>query len=372
MRPRPQQSTGSTPVIEQVATAVYRIPTQTSESDGTLEWDATTLVTVEIAAGDCRGLGYTYADRSAAVLIEDKLADVLRGADPFAIPRCWESMVQETRNLGRPGIVSMAIAACDVALHDLKAKLLDLPLADMLGCRRDRVPVYGSGGFTSYTDEQLCRQLSGWAEEGLRAVKMKVGREPERDAARVDMARGAIGENVLLMVDANGAYDRKQALCFAARFREADVTWFEEPVSSNDLDGLRALRDQAPPGLEITAGEYGYDSRYFLAMAKAGAVDVLQADATRCAGFTGFRVADAIAQACELPLSSHTAPALHLHCCCNAPRLRHMEWFYDHVLIEQLLFDGAPVPRDGCVVPDRTRPGIGLELKHADAQVYRL
>ena len=115
-------------------------------------------------------------------------------------------------------------------------------------------------------------------------------------------------------------------------------------MSSDDLDGLRLLRDRAPAGMEIAAGEYGYDPFYFRRMLEAGAVDVLQADATRCGGITGFLKAAAIADASHMPLSAHTAPALHLHVCCAAPRLRHLEWFHDHVRIEQVLFDGAPTP----------------------------
>lgn len=358
--------------IETVVPAAYRIPTDQPESDGTLEWSCTTLVTVEIAAAGATGFGYTYADRAAAVLIEDVLAPVLCGEDGLRTAYCWHRMVEATRNLGRPGVVSMAISACDVALYDLKGKLLDVSVASLLGCRREQVPIYGSGGFTSYSCGQLEKQLGDWAAAGVAAVKMKVGQEPQNDLARVQAARRAIGEDVALFVDANGAYARKEALDFAFRFRELGVSWFEEPVSSNDLAGLRLLRDRSPPGIEITAGEYGYSAAYFRAMLEAGAVDVLQADATRCAGFTGFLVADAIAHAFELPLSSHTAPALHLACCCAGHQVRHMEWFYDHVRIERLLLDGAPRPVDGSLAPDMTRPGLGLSFRHADAQRYQV
>lgn len=370
--PTAMERTGLTATIDGVRVSAYRIPTDSPESDGTLAWDSTTMVLVEVTAGDITGIGYTYADRSAAVLIEDLLGPLLEGANAFATGENWQMMMRAVRNLGRPGIVSMAIAACDVALHDLKAKLLDVPVAMMLGLHRRAVPVYGSGGFTSYSERQLEKQLSDWAADGLRCVKMKVGRDPCNDIGRVGSAQKAIGQHVELFVDANGAYSRKQALDFACRFHELGVTWFEEPVSSNDLAGLRLIRDQAPAGVEITAGEYGYDTIYFRNMAESGAVDVLQADATRCAGFTGFLLADAVALANELPLSSHTAPALHLHCCCAAHRIRHMEWFHDHVRIESKLFDGAPVPSDGVIAPDMSRPGLGLVFKRADAERYRV
>ena len=356
--------------IEQVSARAYRIPTDQPESDGTLEWTSTTLVVAHVSGGGRRGFGYTYADAAAARLIEEKLATQLRGRDGFATTECWEAMVRAVRNIGAPGLCSMAISAVDGALWDLKGKLLNAPLVSLLGQARQRVPVYGSGGFTSYSVAQLQKQLGDWVAAGLRYVKMKIGRQPEDDVPRVRQVRAAIGEEPEIFVDANGAYTRKLALRQARALADLGVTWYEEPVSSEDLAGLELLRDRAPPGMELSAGEYGYDSVYFRRMCAAGAVDVLQADATRCKGITGFLRAAAIADAFLLPLSSHCAPSLHLHPCCAAPRLRHMEYFHDHVRIEHMLFDGALSPVAGQMEPDLGRPGLGLELKEADARQY--
>lgn len=214
--------------------------------------------------------------------------------------------------------------------------------------------------------------MEAWVLEGIGAVKMKVGAYPEADLGRVRTARQAIGNDVKLFVDANGAYDRKDALDKAAGFHELDVRWFEEPVSSDDLQGLRMLRDQAPAGMEIAAGEYGYDLVYFRRMLEAGAVDVLQADATRCAGATGFLQADALCEAFGLPLSAHTAPSLHAHLCCAARRARNVEYFHDHVRIEQLFFEGAARVRRGALWPDLSRSGFGLKVKRRDVERYRV
>jgi L-alanine-DL-glutamate epimerase-like enolase superfamily enzyme len=240
----------------------------------------------------------------------------------------------------------------------------------LLGAARDCIALYGSGGFTSYSLERLQQQLRGWAQAGFGAVKMKIGRDERADRERVRAARDAIGPSVRLFVDANGAYDRKQALAQAERFAEHDVTWFEEPVSSDDLAGLRLIRERAPAGMEIAAGEYGYDVQYFRTLSDA--VDVLQADATRCGGITGFLRAAAVADAHCLPLSAHTAPSVHAHLCCAAARARNLEYFHDHARIERLLFDGVLEPQDGQLRPDRDRPGLGLTLKRADAQPYLL
>ena len=362
----------STPVIERVTASAFRIPTDAPEADGTLSWEQTTLVVVEVSAAGCCGLGYTYSGAPAAHLINDLLAGLLIGIDAFAIPLAWDKMFAAVRNLGSRGLCANAISAADVALWDLKARCLGRPLIDVLGASRDAVPIYGSGGFTSYSPERLTDQLVGWVEDdGCRWVKMKIGTDPEKDVARVKAARAAIG-SAGLFVDANGAYARKQALGFAERFDEFGVSWFEEPVSSDDLDGLRLIRDRAPAGMEIAAGEYGYEPRYFHRMLAAGAVDVIQADATRCCGITGFLRAAATADAANIPLSAHTAPALHLHPCCAAPRLRHIEWFHDHVRIEQMLFDGAPKPNQGTIRPDLSRPGHGLEFKRDDAERFAI
>lgn len=358
--------------IERIDVSAYTIPTDAPESDGTFEWDSTTLVLAEARAAGETGIGYSYTGTAAARLIQDVLARAVTGLDAMAVPAAWEAMRHAVRNLGRPGIASTAIAAVDAALWDLKARLLGLPLLTLLGGVRDAIPVYGSGGFTSYSLDRLREQLGGWSADGISRVKMKVGREPSADLERVRAAREAIGRDDELFVDANGALSRKQALAFAEAVAELGVSWFEEPVSSDDLEGLRLLRDRGPAGMDITAGEYGYDLFYFRRMLDAGAVDVLQADATRCAGITEFLRVGALCAARPVPLSAHTAPSLHAHPCCALAAAVHVEYFHDHARIERMLFDGALEPRGGSLVPDCSRPGLGLDFKRADAERFRV
>ena len=357
--------------LESVRASAFEIPTGRPEADGTISWSSTTLILVEASAGGTTGIGYTYAHACIVRLIADKLATVVKGCDALSPDSAWAAMQQAIRNLGREGLAATAISAIDTALYDLKARLLDVPLCALLGSLRTEVPIYGSGGFTSYVDDELRRQLSGWVtEEGCRYVKMKVGSEPERDPHRVEVARRAIGDRPQLFVDANGAYAIKQALRLADVFAGCGVSWFEEPVSSDDLAGLRFVREHAPVGMEVAAGEYAYTADYVRTMLQAGAVDVQQADLTRCGGVTGFLQAAALCDAFHTDLSGHCAPSLHLHVACAAPRLRHLEWFHDHVRIEHMLFDGAPEPRHGTIRPDLSRPGHGLAFKHADAARY--
>jgi L-alanine-DL-glutamate epimerase-like enolase superfamily enzyme len=360
--------------ITDVRASAYRIPTEQPESDGTLEWDAVTVVIAEIDGGGHTGIGYTYGDGSIASLIAGSLADSVRGRDAFAVPAAWWAMVGAVRNLGWPGVAAMGISAVDVALWDLKAKLLGVCVADLLGRAHAAVPVYGSGGLTSYTESQLCVQLSDWVAQGIPRVKMKVGRDPAADVPRARAVREAIGTDAQLYVDANGAYARRQALALARAFSdEAGVSWFEEPVSSNDLDGLRQIRDATPPGMDVTAGEYGFTPEYFRTMLGAGAVDVLQADVTRCCGITGLQAAGELCTAFEVPFSAHCAPQIHAHAAAGIGRLRHCEYFHTHARVEEILFDGVLRPQaDGCLHPDAGRPGLGIELKRTDLTEYAL
>lgn len=357
--------------LEGLTVNAYRIPTDTpAESDGTFTWHATTMVLVEASGGGMRGMGYTYADTSTARLIRDSLASVAVGMNVLAIGEIWMALVGAVRNLGRTGIASMAISAIDAALWDLKARLFGAPLVSLLGGVRDAVPVYGSGGFTSYSVRQLCDQLAGWVDGGIPRVKMKIGRDARADVDRVAAARNAIGPAAELFVDANGAYERKQALAQAERFADSHVTWFEEPVYHRDVRGLRFVRDRAPEGMEISVGEYGYAPSTFDTLIRSGAADVVQADASRCEGITGLLVVDGLCEATATPLSTHCAPSLHAHVACAAKRVRHVEYFHDHARIEHLLFDGVLSPHDGALRPDLGRPGMGLELKRADASRY--
>jgi L-alanine-DL-glutamate epimerase-like enolase superfamily enzyme len=366
---RPASETA--PVVEQLAARAFTVPTDAPEADGTLSWDATTIVVAEAGAAGHTGMGYGYTAGAGAALISELLAGAVVGADALSPPAAWTRMRRAVRNVGYPGVASSAISAVDVALWDLKARLLGVPLAGLLGRVRERVPVYGSGGFTSYTPEQMRRQLSGWVEQGITAVKMKVGSEPDRDPERVRHARGVIGDGVRLFVDANGAYSRKQALALAETFaEEAGVCWFEEPVSSDDLEGLRLLRDRGPAGMDIAAGEYGYDLFYFRRMLEAGAVDVLQADVTRCGGITQLLRVGALCAARGVRLSAHTSPAIHAHVCAAIEPLAHVEYFHDHARIEELLFDGSPSLHDGFLCPDLAVPGMGLAVREDEAERY--
>jgi len=364
------------PSVERLETSVYTIPTSQPEADGTIAWDSTTIVVVEaFAQSGERGLGLSYASKAAGVLVQEKLAGVVKGANVEDVRQPWEAMVASVRNIGRPGVAANAISAVDIALWDMKARLAGMPLFKLLGPVRDRVPIYGSGGFTSYTQKELNDQLCGWVDQGIPRVKMKIGMDwgarAGEDIARAKAVRQAIGPDPELFIDANGAYHAKQAIEVAkAMAAEAGVTYFEEPVSSDHLDQLNLVRRST--ALDIAAGEYAYDPWYVRNMLAAEAVDIMQADVTRCLGVTGWLQAAQIAYGFAVPFSAHCAPSVHAQVGCVAPQISHLEFFWDHSRIDSLIFDGAPQPVDGCLRPDPDRPGLGLELKRADAEKWRI
>jgi L-alanine-DL-glutamate epimerase-like enolase superfamily enzyme len=362
--------TTTLPPIASVDVHVCTIPTDGPEADGTLDWSDTTMVIAELGAGTETGFGWSYASAGAAAVIARQLRPAVIGIDAGDIPLAESAMTNAVRNVGRPGVSGCAIAVVDVALWDLKAKLLETSVVGLLGRARDAVAAYGSGGFCTYSLRRLRDQLHGWVSDGMRMVKMKVGRDAAADIRRVATVRQAIGEHAEIFVDANGAYSRQQALRVADAFSELGVTWFEEPVSSDDLDGLRLLRDRSPAGMDIAAGEYGWTAFDVRRMLDAQAVDVLQIDATRCGGFTGYLRAAALCEAACVPTSAHTSPTLHAHVACCTAGTRHVEYFYDHSRVEQMLVDGALTPIDGHLRPDPDRPGLGVEVKWADVKDF--
>ncbi len=361
------------PEITALETRVYVVPTDAPEADGTLAWDKTTMVVVTARAGSELGTGWTYASAAAGTLVDELLAGLVTGRDAFDVAAVTEAMTRQVRNVGAPGIAATAISAVDIALWDLKARLLGVPLSGLLGRARDDVPVYGSGGFTSYADERTREQLSDWVDkQRIPRVKIKIGESwgtnEQRDLARVQLAREVIGPDAELYVDANGGYRTGQAVRVAHRLADFGVTWFEEPVSSQDPDGLAAVRRQVLP--DVAAGEYSWTLADSARLIDAGAVDCLQLDVTRCGGVTGFLRAAALAAAHNLQVSGHCAPNLHAHVAAAIPNLRHLEYFHDHQRIEGMLFDGALDPDGGFLRPDPDQSGHGMRLRAHDAERY--
>ncbi|TYB97742.1 mandelate racemase [Micromonospora sp. WP24] len=356
-----------------LAVEAYQVPTDAPEGDGTLAWTSSTLVLVRAQADGVTGLGWTYGPPAVLPVVTDLLGPVVVDLDPDDVPAVWSAMQKRLRNAGRPGVAGLALSAVDCAVWDLKARRLAIPLARLLGTARHRVPVYGSGGFTTYDAERQHRQLAGWVhDDGIPRVKIKIGEswgsEVARDVDRMTAARRTIGDHAELYVDANGAYQRKQAIRVAHAAADLDVRWYEEPVSSDDPVGLGLVRDHVRP--DVAAGEYGYDLGYFHRLAPY--VDCLQIDVTRCGGISEFLRAAAVAAAAGLEVSAHCAPHQHLAVAAATPNLRHIEWFHDHVRIESMLFHGAVRAVGGSAPVPLEESGNGLTFRTDRAEPYRV
>ncbi|GAA2092959.1 enolase C-terminal domain-like protein [Microlunatus panaciterrae] len=361
--------------IRQVEVSAYTVPTDAPEADGTFSWSETTMVLVQVHSDDLVGTGWTYGAGATAALVRETLAPLVVGRSALEVVGAWSAMVARLRNIGRPGIGSMALSAVDCALWDLKARALGVPLHRLLGAARSAVPLYGSGGFTSYDDDQLACQLRRWTEgEGMSRVKIKIGESwggnESRDLDRVRQARQLIGDDVELYVDANGGYNVGQAVRVASTLDALDVGWFEEPVSSDDLDGLRSVRGRTRA--DVAAGEYGYDLVYFQRLCSAGALDCVQVDVSRCGGITELLRIAAVAAAYNLDISGHCAPYLHAPVLAAVPNLRHLEWFHDHVRIERQFFAGATAPDHGSLALSDDVVGNGLTWLPEVAESFRV
>ena len=368
------RAAGADPAVQGLDAATYVVPTDAPEADGTLAWDKTTLVLVTARAGGQQGIGWSYTAAAAAPVVTGILSDVVTGRNALDVPGANEAMARALRNVGRPGIGAMALSAADIALWDLKARLLGCALTGLIGRAREDVPVYGSGGFTTYDEARTREQLAGWVDkEGIPRVKIKIGESwggnERRDLSRVALAREVIGPEAELYVDANGGYSTGQAVRMARQMDDFGVTWFEEPVSSQDLAGLAVIRQQVRP--DVTAGEYSWSLADSARLLSAGAVDCLQLDVTRCGGITEFLRGAALAAAHNVQVSGHCAPNLHAPVAAAVPNLRHLEYFHDHQRIERMFLDGALDPDGGVLAPDPGRAGLGLELRSADAERYR-
>lgn len=359
-----------------VDACAFTVPTDRPEADGTLAWDQTTVVVARVSAGGFEGIGWTYSSEAIVGLIRGLLGDVVVGSNPFDIVDIHERMIRALRNLGRRGLAATAVSALDIALWDLKARLLHTPLAGLFGRCRRSVPVYGSGGFTTYDDHTTIEQLRRWvADDGVDNVKIKIGedwgRRLDRDRRRVALARATIGPDIGLFVDANGAYRAHEAIRLGRRlWEESGIVWFEEPVSSDDTAGLREVRLHLP--VDVAAGEYGFTEDDLEQLLLAEAVDCLQIDVTRCGGYTSWLRAAALAAARNIEVSGHCAPTLHAHVAAAVPNLRHVELFHDHRRVDAILFDGTLEPECGVLTPNADVPGHGLSLRTGAVDRYRV
>lgn len=311
------------------------------------------------------GLAVGYGPPGAKAVVDEALAPVLVGQDPSVVGELWAEMMWVVRDFGRGGVALQALSAVDVALWDLKGRAEGQPVFRLLGELRPDVVVYGSGGFTSFSPEELVAEMRAFVDTGFGAVKMKVGKSfgtcEEEDVSRVQAVREAIGSETELYVDANGAYGVEQAIRMAERFAAHDVRLFEEPVPADDTGGLAAVRAASP--IPIATGEQEYEAAGLRRLAEVGAAEVLQPDILRIGGVTGWRRAAVVAADNGLQLMSHAAQLVSLQVGCATAGFAAAEYMAIQVEMDRLWYRDVPVPVGGRWTPLPDRPGMGLDLR---------
>jgi D-galactarolactone cycloisomerase len=360
-------------VITDVTTTVLRHPDLPGIQDATIRHPesgrGSLFVHIKTASGH-EGLAPGLA--LSREVIHRVLKPVLLSQDPLCTEQLWDDMFWRVRGFGRKGLAFAAISSVDIALWDLKAKLFGVPLYRLLGPFTDRVPIYGSGGWTSYTEAELVREQTGYVERGIPRVKMKVakdfGRAEAEDVRRLAAVRKAVGDDVEIYVDANNGYYAKQAIGMARHLADYNVKWFEEPVLADDIAGLAAIARAID--IPVATGEHEYTRYGFRELIAQGGADIVQPDVGRVGGVTEWMKVAHLAHAFNLPVAPHAVQLVHLHLACCTPNLKVVECLGTVEETDRLWYTEFPEQRDGYWSPYPDRPGLGLELSPDAVRKY--
>tara|TARA_Y100000590_G_scaffold33454_2_gene36656 strand:+ start:2043 stop:3146 length:1104 start_codon:yes stop_codon:yes gene_type:complete len=310
------------------------------------------------------GLGIGEAPPGARAVVENGLRDILIGSDPFDIERLWSEMFWRINTYGRTGIALRALSAVDIGLWDLKAKALSQPLYKLLGGYTESILVYGSSGWTSFTEEELLSSLTKFVELGFVGVKMKVGKDfgnsEREDIDRVAAVRNSIGNDVALYVDANGAYRAKQAIYLAKEYENYQIGWFEEPVIADDIYGLAQVKNSIP--IPVATGENEFTRHGFKELMSRDAVDIVQPDVGRVGGVTEWMKIAQLADSFNLQVASHCLQFVHIHLACSTPNFKILESLDMDNTTGDIWYTEVPQVQMGKLSPFPDRPGLGLEL----------
>jgi L-alanine-DL-glutamate epimerase-like enolase superfamily enzyme len=355
--------------IEDVRTEWLRVPISPPIADATHVLRLMDLILVEVRAGDFRGSSYMLSfDYGPAVLrglVDQELKRHIVGMDADNIRAVYEANLRVTEYIGREGVAMWGTAAIDVALWDLLARRLGVPASLLFGANTKAVPVYGSGGWISYTDEQLADEVSSYVSRGFAGVKIKIGGDEDRDVERVRSVRQAIGPHRKLMVDANQGLTLEHALRLARKLEDCHLDWFEEPFPKDDLESYQRLSNAT--GIPLAAGEREFGVPPFRRLVAERCISVVQPDLLRVGGVTGWRQVAGLADSHLLRIAPHFYREYDVHLAAAEPNLIAIESFD---WLDPLLEEPFEV-RDGlAAVPDR--PGFGVTFRQEAIREYRV
>ncbi len=355
--------------IDDIRTQWLRVPISPPIADSTHVLRFMDLILVEVCAGEFSGSSYMLSFDYGPVLLKGivdyELKRHILGMEADDIRAVYERNLQATEYIGREGVAMWGTAAIDVALWDLLARRLGVPVALLFGAHTRAVPVYGSGGWISYSDEQLADEVSRYVSRGFAGVKIKIGDQEDRDVERVRAVRQAIGPNRKLMVDANQGLTLERALRLARRLEDCQLEWFEEPFAKDDLEAYSRLAQASETPL--AAGEREFGIPPFRRLVLARCISVVQPDLFRVGGVTGWRIVAALADSHLLRLAPHFYREYDAHLAAGQPNLIAIESFD---WLDPLLESPFEV-RDGlAIVPDRL--GFGVTFKQEAIREFRV
>lgn len=353
--------------IAKVEVCLVSQPVTSGAADATRKVENIGFLIVRLTTDQgLEGFGVTYHEvggEATGILIEKNIKDKLIGLDPFATDSFLNEMAAYLRGVGRKGLMWCALSAVDIALWDLKGKIIGIPIYKLIGGNRDKVEVYASGGWTSYDDDRLVDEISGMVRDGYKKVKFKVGVEGgqnlKRDVRRVEKVRDAVGPDVGIMLDANNCWDAATGARFANMVKDLDIMFLEEPVMADDITGLAKYKRSTD--LPLATGEHEYTKYGVRDLLVNNAADIVQTDGTRTGGFTELLKIAALTQAWNVKLAPHAMELIHMQIAggiSNCPFLEKL------ILFDELTyhtFKDAPRPVGGMIeIPDE--PGLGLTL----------
>lgn len=345
----------------------YAVKAGFTDATRAVETIGYTIVRITTEQG-LEGFGVTYHEvggEAIKTLIDHDMAPKLIGRDPLENEVIWQEFFHYFRGVGRKGLMFCALSAVDIALWDLKGKILNLPIYKLLGGNKNKIPVYGSGGWTSYEDDQLVEEMQQIVSRGYQMIKFKVGVEGgtnlRRDILRVQKVREAVGPEIRILLDANNCWDAATAVTFANRVKEYDIMFLEEPVFADDIPGLKRFKQGTD--MPLATGEHEYTKFGARDLILNEAADIVQMDGTRAGGFTEMLKIAAITQAWNLKFAPHAMENIHLQLMGAIPNALSLERL---LLFEDLtakIYKNPPLPEAGYMyIPDL--PGLGLELNY--------
>jgi L-alanine-DL-glutamate epimerase-like enolase superfamily enzyme len=355
--------------ISDVRTEWLRVPLSTPIADSTHTLHVIDLIVVEIRAGDNSGwsymLSFDYGPSLLKGVIDHELKRHVVGCAADDIRSIYEQNLELTEYIGREGVAMWGTSAIDAALWDLLARRLNVPVSLLFGRRTNTVRVYGSGGWISYSDEDLADEVSRYVARGFAGVKIKIGSPQEdRDVERIRAVRGLLGPDRMLMVDANQGLTLERALRLVRQVEDCRLSWLEEPFPKNDLESFSRLG--AATEIPLAAGEREFGLEPFRRIANARSVSIMQPDLLRAGGVTGWRLVAGLAEAHMLRVAPHFYREYDVHLAASVPNLVAIEsfdWLRDLVESPFEVHDGV------ALVPDR--PGFGVDFRLEAIKDYR-